>query len=93
MKFTIRSEILGSLKHQCLQTRHHAASTTVDNKIYVTGGRIAGSSPLVNVNVNEMYDTKKDKWTQIESMPSKRSGIAAATINNKLLRIWRRRSY
>ena len=65
-----------------LTARHHAASTTVDNKIYVTGGRIAGSSPLVNVNVNEMYDTKKDKWTQIESMPSKRSGIAAATINN-----------
>jgi len=62
--------------------RHHAASTTVDNKIYVTGGRIAGSSPLVNVNVNEMYDTEKEKWTQIESMPSKRSGIAAATINN-----------
>jgi N-acetylneuraminic acid mutarotase len=62
--------------------RHHAASTTVDNKIYVVGGRIAGSSPLVNVNVNEMYDTEKDKWTQIESMPSKRSGIAAATINN-----------
>ena len=23
--------------------RHHAASATVDNKIYVTGGRIAGS--------------------------------------------------
>jgi N-acetylneuraminic acid mutarotase len=62
--------------------RHHAASTTVDNKIYVVGGRIAGSSPLVNVNVNEIYDTEKDKWTQIESMPSKRSGIAAATINN-----------
>jgi N-acetylneuraminic acid mutarotase len=62
--------------------RHHAASTTVDNKIYVVGGRIAGSSQLVNVNVNEMYDTEKDKWTQIESMPSKRSGIAAATINN-----------
>jgi N-acetylneuraminic acid mutarotase len=62
--------------------RHHAASTTVDNKIYVTGGRIAGSSPLVNVNVNEMYDIETDKWKQIESMPSKRSGIAAATINN-----------
>jgi N-acetylneuraminic acid mutarotase len=73
-----------STKAPMLTGRHHAASTTVDNKIYVIGGRIAGSSPLVNVNVNEMYDTEKDKWTQIESMPSKRSGIAAATINKSV---------
>lgn len=69
-------------KAPMLTGRHHAAATTVDNKIYVTGGRIAGFSPLVNVNVNERYDIETDKWTQIESMPSKRSGIAAATINN-----------
>jgi N-acetylneuraminic acid mutarotase len=62
--------------------RHHAASTTVDDKIYVIGGRIAGSSPLVNVNVNEMYDIKTGKWTEVGSMPSKRSGIAASAINN-----------
>ncbi len=64
--------------------RHHAASTSVDNKIYVTGGRIAGSSPIVNVNVNEMYDTDTEKWTAIEPMPSKRSGIAAAVVNNSI---------
>ena len=64
--------------------RHHAASATVDNKIYVSGGRIAGSSPLVNVNVNEMYDTETEKWTTVEPMQSKRSGIAAASVNNNI---------
>jgi len=62
--------------------RNHAASATVDNKIYITGGRLAGFYPLTNVNVNEMYDTETEKWTAVEPMPSKRSGIAAAAINN-----------
>jgi N-acetylneuraminic acid mutarotase len=62
--------------------RHHAASATVDNKIYVVGGRTVGSSSLVNINVNEMYDTETEKWTAVGSMPSKRSGIAAAAVNN-----------
>jgi len=62
--------------------RNHAASATVDNKIYVTGGRLAGWYPLINVNVNEMYDTETEKWTAVEPMPSKRSGTAAAAINN-----------
>jgi N-acetylneuraminic acid mutarotase len=62
--------------------RHHAASASIDNKIYVSGGRIACSSPLVNVNVTEMYDTGSEKWRTIETMPSKRSGIAAASVNN-----------
>ena len=63
--------------------RHHSATTTVDNKIFVIGGRTAGTS-IVNVNVNEMYDTETEKWTAIESMPSKRSGIAVTAINNSL---------
>jgi N-acetylneuraminic acid mutarotase len=62
--------------------RDHAASATIDNKIYVSGGRLAGSSPYVNVNVNEIYDTETEKWTAVEPMQSKRSGIAAAAINN-----------
>jgi N-acetylneuraminic acid mutarotase len=31
-----------------------------------------------------MYDTETEKWTAIESMPSKRSGIAVAALNNSL---------
>src|SRR5215203_5386893 len=48
----------------------------IDGKIFVIGGRISGS--LENISVNEAYDPEQDKWiTNLEAMPSKRSGIAA----------------
>jgi N-acetylneuraminic acid mutarotase len=57
--------------------RHHAASAVVDGKIFVIGGRISGS--LENISVNEAYNVEQDTWiTNLEAMPSKRSGIAAA---------------
>jgi N-acetylneuraminic acid mutarotase len=60
--------------------RHHAGSAVVDGKIFVIGGRISGS--LENISVNEAYDPEQDIWiTNLESMPSQRSGIAAATAN------------
>jgi len=58
--------------------RHHAGSVVVDGKIFVIGGRISDS--LENLSVNEAYDPEQDKWiTNLEAMPTKRSGIAAAT--------------
>ena len=58
--------------------RHHAGSSIVGGKIFVIGGRISGS--LENIAVNEVYDPEQDKWiTNLEPMPSKRSGIAAAS--------------
>src|ERR687892_77747 len=57
--------------------RHHAGSAVVDGKIFVIGGRISGS--LENIAVNEAYDPEQDTWiTNLEPMPSERSGIAAA---------------
>jgi N-acetylneuraminic acid mutarotase len=57
--------------------RHHASSAVVDGKIFVIGGRISGS--LENISVNEAYDPEQDQWiTNLEPMPSQRSGIAAA---------------
>jgi N-acetylneuraminic acid mutarotase len=57
--------------------RHHAGSAVVDGKIFVIGGRVSGS--LENIALNEAYDPEQDKWmTNLEAMPSKRSGIAAA---------------
>jgi N-acetylneuraminic acid mutarotase len=57
--------------------RHHAGSVVVDGKIFVIGGR--GSGSLENISVNEAYDPEQDKWiTNLEAMPTKRSGIAAA---------------
>jgi N-acetylneuraminic acid mutarotase len=58
--------------------RHHAGSAVVDGKIFVIGGRISGS--LDNISANEAYDPAQDIWiTDLEPMPSKRSGIAAAS--------------
>jgi N-acetylneuraminic acid mutarotase len=62
--------------------RHHAGSAVVDGKIFVVGGRISGS--LENISGNEAYDPGLDRWiTNLEAMPSKRSGIAASSpVNN-----------
>ena len=68
--------------------RHHVASAVVDGNVYVIGGRVQGVSPITNVNVNEMYNPKEDKWIKFESMPSKRSGISAASINNNTIYVF-----
>jgi N-acetylneuraminic acid mutarotase len=66
-------------KAPMLTARHHAASAVVNGKLYVIGGRVEGISPTVNVNVNEVYDPGKNTWSSLTPMPSKRSGIAAAS--------------
>ena len=68
--------------------RHHAASAVVDGNVYLIGGRVQGVSPITNVNDNEMYNPKEDKWMILESMPSKRSGISAASINNTTIYVF-----
>ena len=62
--------------------RHHAASVVVDDQIFVIGGRTVGLYPIVNTNINERYDPDEDKWTTLQPMPSKRSGISGASLNN-----------
>jgi len=40
---------------------------------------------IPSVDISEAYDPIQDKWiTTLESMPSKRSGIAAASVNNSI---------
>jgi len=68
--------------------RHHVASAVVDGNIYVIGGRVHGVSSITNVNVTEMYNPKSDIWMTLESMPSKRSGISAASINNTVIYVF-----
>jgi N-acetylneuraminic acid mutarotase len=44
------------------------------------GGRLTNS--LVNTDIVEKYDPSSDSWvTDLEPMPSKRSGIAATNVN------------
>lgn len=73
--------------------RHHATSSVVDGKLYVIGGRIFGdgipepfenAKALSNFDVNEMYDPNTDTWSKVEPMPSKRSGLASASIGNEI---------
>jgi N-acetylneuraminic acid mutarotase len=68
--------------------RHHVASAVVDGNVYVFGGRVQGVSPITNVNVTEMYDPKMDKWITFEPIPSERSGISAASINNTAIYVF-----
>ena len=73
--------------------RHHLTSSVVNDKLYVIGGRIFGDGipePFVNAkarsnfDVNEMYDPATDTWTKLKPMPSKRSGLASASIGNDI---------
>jgi N-acetylneuraminic acid mutarotase len=62
--------------------RHHHKSAVIDGKLYVIGGRILLANPqeaLTNLGDNEMYNPLNDSWTIMEQMPTKRSGIAAAS--------------
>jgi N-acetylneuraminic acid mutarotase len=71
--------------------RHHLTSAVVDGKLYVIGGRIYGdgipeliAKALSNFDVNEMYDPATDTWTKLKPMPSKRSGLASASVGNDI---------
>lgn len=64
--------------------RHHITSAVVNGKLYVVGGRQTDKSPDVNIDTNEVYDPKLDKWTSLNSMPTKRSGLAATSLGNDI---------
>jgi N-acetylneuraminic acid mutarotase len=62
--------------------REHLTSAVVNGKLYVIGGRTSGMS--ANVDTNEVYDPKTDKWTVLEPLPSKRGGLASAAVNGSI---------
>jgi N-acetylneuraminic acid mutarotase len=71
--------------------KHHAASAEVNGKIYVIGGRLFGNGvpnpindALTNLDDNWMYDPEKDEWTQMQSMPIRRSGFTAEALDGKI---------
>ena len=62
--------------------RHHLASAVIDGKLFVIGGRQTDKSPDKNIGTNEAYDPALDKWTSLAPMPTKRSGLTAASLSN-----------
>ncbi len=63
--------------------RHHNASAVIDDNMYLVGGTLIGF--LINVDLIEKYNPVLDEWTtDVEPMPSKRSGNAATSVNGSI---------
>jgi len=71
-------------KSPMLTPREHLASAVVNGLIYVIGGRSGGPSAFTNLNSNEAYDPETDVWSVAKSMPTKRGGIAAASLGDRI---------
>ena len=73
-------------KSPMLTPRDHLASAEFDGKIFVLGGRQPeDEGPLFkNLGTNEMYDPAIDRWISLEPLPTNRSGLAAASVNDSI---------
>lgn len=63
-----------------LIARNHHTAVVIDSLIYVVAGRNGAG----NTGVLEVYSPAGNSWTGLRSMPTPRSGIAAAALNGKL---------
>jgi N-acetylneuraminic acid mutarotase len=67
--------------------RNHHNVVTLDNKIYVIGGRVGScfSGGLsTNIWMNEEYDIATDVWRSRAPMPTARSGAGAVVTDGKI---------
>ena len=60
--------------------RNHCAGGVINGKFYVVGGRGASNS----ATALEVYNPSSNTWSPLAPMPTGRSGIAAAVVNNEL---------
>ena len=80
-----------STKASMPSPRHHASAAVVDGKLFVMGGRLLGNGiprpiaeALSNLNDNEVYDPLDNIWKILPQMPTKRSGLATASVNSSI---------
>jgi N-acetylneuraminic acid mutarotase len=65
--------------------RQHLASSVVDGKLYVIGGRLTDDASTTNLNLTESYDPIRNAWeSALAPMPTARSDLAAVAINSSI---------
>ena len=65
--------------------RDHLASAVVGENIFVLGGRQPDKGiQYKNVGANELYNPANDQWISLEPIPTKRSGLAATSVNGSI---------
>jgi len=62
--------------------RHHLATTVLDGKLYVIGGRTPGEFSLPAF---ERYDPQTDDWTKLPPLPLGVGGVAAASVAGQIV--------
>jgi hypothetical protein len=67
--------------------RNGLAVVEVNDRLYAIGGATDFNPWTNNLNVVEEYDPSTDAWTTVESMPTSRSLLGAAVVNNKIYSI------
>ncbi len=59
----------------------------VNNLIYTIGGGYRNGGAVTNYAIVELYDPATDKWSTLTSMPTARTGLGVAVVNNKIYAI------
>jgi len=69
------------IKKSLCTARSHPATVSYQGKIYVFGG---GGPNFLSLDTVEIYDPARDEWSWGRTMPTHRSGAAAALIGEKV---------
>jgi len=65
--------------------REHMGAAAVGGRFYAVGGRTALLAGVGNVATLEVYDPGSQLWSALTSMPTARSGIAAASVEQFII--------
>ena len=64
--------------------RNQLAPAALGGRLYAIGGRVDGSYAR-NLQANEAYDPATDRWEARAPLPTARSGIAAAVLDQRIV--------
>lgn len=58
----------------------YMAATSIDNSIYIVGGRDVRGTTL---NTVHRYDVRTNKWDSLPKLPTKRQSLAAVAVGKR----------